>query len=318
MKKGRFGTVKTLLASALTIGAIAGGFWGTTNLVVAAESDKVVSLPTSYSVEVVTPPTVQRPESETEDIIKPVYTLVDNDLEYYRDKKPTVNDISREAAAEIGVNALTKVFGIDLHGKEIEMTYQPSERGLRAQWLGDWWYNGKKNPDDLYVSSYSFTVDAVSGELQFINHNRVLPSSDTPGPGYDLLTGSDDYSVLAQEAALQYGAIYGEVKTVEYSGQGSTNNDPLIWYDLTGTGGERARISLSRHDKSLVGVTYDDGIKWTDESIQLMHQEQLITEQRAQEYFDANPDANTYYDEEFKAQIDRAWIERAALREAAE
>lgn len=76
--------------------------------------------------------------------VKPDYQLADNDLEYYRDKKPTSADLSREAAAELGVQGLYRVFGLDMNGKTIEMAYNPAQNGHRATWEGNWWPDGKK------------------------------------------------------------------------------------------------------------------------------------------------------------------------------
>ena len=302
MKRGKQGTVKNLIVTALMIGAVATGFFATTQLAVAAENNRVVTLPTTYPA-VVTPLAAKTQPDEPDEYVKPTYTLVDNDLEYYRDMKPTANDISREKAAEIGVKGLTSVFDIDLNGQEIEMTYDKAERGLRATWSGNWWYNGPKKPDDTYVATYWFRVDAVSGELLDVAHDRVLPSDVKPGFDGGLQNGSKEYNTLAEKAALKYGAIRDAVKTAEYGGQGSNNNDPIIWYELTGSDGERARITFSRHDSAVVGVTFNAGMQALDEAGRVMNQEAAEIQRRAEEYFAANPDATTYTEDELDGTV---------------
>lgn len=244
---------KNLLVAVLMIGAVAGASYGITAHAAAAKNAEIVMLPTTYHTAASL--AAQDMPSGADGYVKPDYTLVDNGLEYYRDKKPTANDISREQAAEIGVISLVAVFGVDLNGKEIVMSYIPAENGLRAYWQGE---NGEAEPEYYY-----FKVDAITGELHVVSLTREL-AGEKGLPDVDMElheSGGEGYDALASEAAVEYGAIQSAVKTVEYDGQGAKNNDPNISFIVTGDGGERAIVSLSLHDKKLVSITFEAGVK---------------------------------------------------------
>lgn len=281
------GNAKALLAAALTIGAATSAFWGLTQVALAAQVGKPQTVQTSY-------PSGQaageQKKSQSVSNEKPTYRLVDNDLEYYRDKKPTSLDISREEAAERGVQGLYKVFGLDMDGKEIELAYNPAQGGHRATWEGNWWPDGRKSGPEAYVQSYGFSVDAVSGELHAVSHSRVLSQETNTGFDAGLSRSSGEYGGLARELAVKLGAVQGKVKTVDYAGQGTSNNDPDIFFNITGEGGERAQLRFSRFDQELLGVTFDPGMKEMDVSIR--DAEEFA--KRAEAYFKLNPDAATY------------------------
>lgn len=146
MKKDRqrkAGFVKPLMTTVCIIGMATLSFQGLTQVVMAMETQKTETIFTRYSTGSKTTNTA--PENALPDgYVKPDYQLADNDLEYYRDKKPTSADLSREAAAELGVQGLYRVFGLDMNGKTIEMAYNPAQNGHRATWEGNWWPDGKK------------------------------------------------------------------------------------------------------------------------------------------------------------------------------
>lgn len=215
---------------------------------------------------------------------------MDNGLEYYRDIKPTSADLTREQAAELGVPELYRIFGLDLNGKVIEMTYHPAQNGHRATWSGYWWPDGKKSSSEAYVQLYSFCLDAVTGELNYVLHDRVLNGSANTGFDSGLEQKSGDYESLAKEMAVKFGAIKDSINKVEYAGQGLSNNDPTISFNLTGEGGDRAQLIFSRHDKELLGIVYEAGMKDMD----ISEQEALELEKRAAEYSKQHPDADSY------------------------
>lgn len=281
--------LKTMLATTCTIGAVTLGFQGLSQAALAAELRKTETVATDYSINsnvVGFTKQTQVPKSAG----KPSYTLVDSDLEYYRDKKPTSLDISRETAAEIGVQGLRNVFGVDMNGKEIEMSYDPAENGYRAKWNGTWWVNGKKKSESDSAVSYYFCVDALSGKLNSLIHDRVLKEGTAGGFNKGLEKNSGEFEALAKQKAVELGLLESPVKTVTYEGQGMANNDPDIFFNLTGENGERAQIRFSRFDKALLGVTYDIGMKEMDVAIK--NSEDFA--KRAEEYFKQNPNATSY------------------------
>ena len=274
------GLVKTLLATALIVGAVAAVSQGITQAVVATEIKKVESIPTSYTI----PLNMQEQAEESnvpEGYVKPNYTVVDNDSEYYNDK-PTANDISRDYAAEIGVQALWPIFNTDLNGKEIVMTYMSAEDGLRAAWMGEWKLDDNRQ--------YRFSVDAITGEVRYVSLERVL-EVDVP-IGYDeaLANNTQKVEEIARKYAEQFDVVNGPIESVFDIGQGAYANDPLIWVDMVGENGLRARIDLSRYDNALLGICYEPWFKECDKEWVLIEE----FEQRAEEFFKNNPDADFY------------------------
>lgn len=281
--------VKSLVAAVCIIGAGTLAFQGAANAALGVESGREETVATSYSKDLAVMGKMQD-NALPEGYVKPEYQLVDNDLEYYRDKKPTSADITREQAAELGVQGLYRVFGLDMNGKVIEMTYDPAQDGHRATWSGSWWPEGPKSSAEANVPCYYFTVDAVSGELHNVIHDRVLSGNANTRFDSGLNQNSGDYESLAKEMAAKLGAIKGNVQKVEYEGQGVVNNDPDIFFNLTGESGDRVQLRFSRHDKEFLGVIFDAGMKEMDVS------EQAAEEfaKRAEEYFKQHPEAESY------------------------
>ena len=281
--------VKNLVAAVCIIGAGTMAFQGGAHVALGMESGRKETVSTSYSANVTAMGNMQS-QALPEGYVKPEYQLVDNDLEYYRDKLPTSADLPREQAAELGVQALYRVFGLDMNGKVIEMTYDPAQNGNRATWTGIWWPDGSKSSPEAYVQSYSFCVDAITGELYHVLHDRVLNESANTDYASGLEQNSGDYESLAKEMAVKLGAIKGSVNKVEYAGQGVVNNDPDIFFNLTGESGDRAQLRFSRYDKELLGVTFDAGMKDMDVALQ----EAEDAAKRAAEYFKQHPEENVY------------------------
>ena len=91
-EKRKNGIFKTLLIAAIMVATVTGAFYGTTQVAAAAENNKVTTLPTAYPISASIPATPEQAQAP-EGYVKPAYTIVDNSLEYYRDKKPTANVI---------------------------------------------------------------------------------------------------------------------------------------------------------------------------------------------------------------------------------
>jgi hypothetical protein len=299
-------TVKNLFMAALMICVVAGASYGLTVAAMAAENKKAITMPTVYNT-VVNPliPAESQPDPEKYYILVggmrelSLYTLtlgtlgVESPLE--KDPVLTANDITMEQAAEIGVEAILSVYDTDPAGKEIEMTYYPSRYGLRAYWEGR--YNTLPN-EEINTDAYIFEVDSVSGEVRGIYSNRRINSSVAVGSDPDKEEGGvEKYKPYAEEAALKYGAVGGVVNSMEFHGQGRIP-DPYVMFLTEGENGSRAIISISRHDNTLVGITYEPGIQASDNRGEAVSN--AITEflSRAAEYFEANPDTDIYEDEE--------------------
>ncbi len=278
---------KSVLTAAVTVGAMTMAFLGLTQAALAAEVGGAETVPTSYAAQTQAS-AGQTASASGEQTAN--YTLVDNDLEYYRDKKPAAGHLSREEAAAVGAQGLQTAFGVDLDGAVLEMAYNPAHDGYRANWEGIWWPDGKKEDGALYVHSYSFTVDAVSGALSTVGHGRVLDETADAGFDAGLQQNAAAYEAAAKEWAEKLALVPSGVLTVNYAGQGATNNDPDISFLVTGLNGERARVILSRYDKALLGVTYEAGMQDLDAAGQ--NAEEFAA--RAQAYFEAHPEATTY------------------------
>lgn len=285
-KKQGFG--KTILAAAVTVGAVTMAFQGLAQAALAAEAGTRESVSTSYATAAASAPG-QSP-ALPEGYVKQEYTLTDSDLEYYRGKKPAAQELSREEAAEIGVQGLYRVFGLEMGGKTIEMAYNPAQDGCRANWTGSWWVDGPKSSPEAYVQSYFFSVDALSGELNLVQHNRVLGQTVSAGFDGALAQDAGEYEALAKDLAGKLGAVQSGVKAVEYAGQGITNNDPDIFFQVTGEGGERARLQFSRYDKALLCVVFERGVA----EMEAQAQQAEAFAQQAEAYFQQNPGAKTY------------------------
>lgn len=281
--------VKNLAAAVCIIGVGSLAFQGIAQVALGMESGKKETVSTSYSTNVAVMGNM-KDQALPEGYVKPEYQLVDSNLEYYRDKKPTSADITREEAAELGVQAFYSIFGLDMNGKTIEMTYDPAQGERRATWSGFWWPDGLKSSPEADVRCYYFCLDAVTGELKCVLNGRVLDESTDIGFDSGLEQNSEDYESLAKEMAVNLGAIKGSVNKVEYAGQGKSGNDPFIMFDLTGEGGDRARLRFSRYDKEMIGVTFDAGMK----DFEIADKEAEEAAKRAAEYFEQHPEAEFY------------------------
>jgi len=269
---------KTVIAAAVMIGSTTALFQGLTQVAAANEIGKKDIIPTSYAA--VSYPAAgslqSAQESAPKGYVKPTYTVVDNSLEAYRDRKPTANDISREEAAEVGVQALWSVFGLDLNGKTIEMGYNPAEDMVRAKWTGEYWIDGQSGPDHPV---YGFTIDAVTGELHGIRDSRTLKENVSVGFDGALAQNPQEYEALAKRVAEQYNAVHGAVKSAEYASQGVTGNDPTISIRVSGENGEQAQISFSRYDKALLSIAFDSWCKEADAIAQKIEEEMKTWEE---------------------------------------
>ena len=222
-----------------------------------------------------------------------VFTVTDNPLEYYGDKNPTANDITREQAADVGMTELAKVFGLDLTGKTVAMGYHPAENGMRATWSGEVLVHG----DWKTGEGYSFSIDSVTGELHQIQHLRTLSANVSLDYDSKIAQDSTAYQTLARNAAEQYSLVGGKVKSAAYAGQGYQNNDPEVMIQVVGENGQRAQLQFSRYDKAFLSVMYQPALDEVDVMIRQAAQWESEIEDRAKEFFTINPDAQLYTEE---------------------
>lgn len=252
-KSGGKSLKKTILAGALLIGSSTFLFQGLTQAAMTVELGKTCKFPTSYTsyMNRSNPATVNNLPAGYQ---KAHYSVKAIDLEYYRNQSPTTKDMNKEAAAEIGAQSLWKVFNLNLEGQVIEMGYQSATASLpRTSWHGDVLINGQR--------SYCFSVDSVTGELLDISRNRTLNKNVSLAFDASLAKNPQEYVGLAQKLAKEYNVVHSAVKSVEYNGQGYSNNDPDISLDITGENGEIALMTFSRYDKALLGVAYNSEYK---------------------------------------------------------
>jgi len=135
-----------------------------------------------------------------------------------------------EQAADIGAQNIWKLFGTNLDGKTIEMTYSNEVvPNGRAFWSG-WIANSSKKSSNSIEKYYSFEVDSLTGAINSVQLSRVLPGGTngelSPSQGFDsnLEKNCQVYQDLARTITEQHHLLGGKIKSVEYYGQGATNN----------------------------------------------------------------------------------------------
>ncbi len=267
--KRKNGAAKTFLATVLMLGAVTGIFQGMTQVAVAAESSKVTTLATNYPVSARTTTTPEQIKKQ-DGYVKPNYNIVNNDLESYRNSKPTANDISRDKAAEIGAKALWSVFNLDLTGKTIEMGYNAAHDTVRAKWSGEFWVDGKKGPEHPV---YIFTIDAITGEVYAASYGRIISAKVNLGYDANLAKNPTAMENIAKQYAEKLNVVGGAIKSATIASQGSSYNDPTVNFRIVGENGQLAIIELSRYDKALLAVSYNGDVLEQDATIKQLEKE---------------------------------------------
>lgn len=272
--KSKNHSVKTLLGAFALIGICAVLFNGVTEGVAAAELGKTEQIQTSYTAAL-----TAKKKTAPSGYKKANYKIVADPLEYYADKKPTQKDISQEKAAELGAQMLWEVFGKDLSGATIYMGYDPgTEMFPRAFWNGDVRFGTARTPEN---PGYSFMLDAVTGEPFSASWGRVLDVTVPLELDMALEKNPQEYLDLAKEWAAKLDLVHGDVKTVNYMGQGYSANDPSVSVNVTGVNGETALMTFSRYDKKLMGVGYAAGKRISDAASEKWEKETLAALEKA-------------------------------------
>lgn len=174
----------------------------------------------------------------------------------------TDTDLTMEEAAEAGAQYLRKIFGLDLEGAYVYMTYDPgTETFPRAFWSGDVLFQKEQTPES---TRWTYIVDAVTGELFNIGHSRQLAVSVSLG--YDAALEKDYqlYAELAKKKVEESELIDSPVDRVEYNCQGYSGNDPTIAVNVIGKNGEIVNMDFSRYDQTFLGLITDTSRKITE------------------------------------------------------
>lgn len=250
----RKGFKKMFLTATVIIGTSTLLSLGILQAATAAEFKKTNTVPTNYANYIGDSKQTER-TSLLKGYKKANYSVGVIELEYYRNQMPTSKDMSKEEAAEIGAQALWGVFDVNLEEQVIEMGYEQASDSLpRSTWYGEAIINGEL--------SYYFSVDSVTGELFNIGRaSRTLDGNVSVAFDEALEKNPQEFLALAKELAEKYKVVHGEVKSVDYNGQGYSNNDPTISIDITGENGEIALMTISRYDKELLGISYSASYK---------------------------------------------------------
>ncbi len=241
---------KVVIGTVVAIGICTLTFSSMTKSVKAAVVNKTEIIPTTYST------TASDAKDVLKGYVKAAYKVTISKISC----KTTKNDISAEAAAELGAQDLWRLFGVDMNGKTIEMTYHSvSSTQLRAEWLGMISVNKKL--------SYWFLIDAVTGECRNTSQDKYISGNINVGFDKELDKNPEQYTSLAKEVAEKYKLVSGKVVSAEYAGQGYIgNNDgsaknPEIDILVTSDNGKQAQLTFSRYNQEFLQVSYDSCVK---------------------------------------------------------
>lgn len=262
--------LKLTAATFAIIGAGTILFNSAAEMALAANDGKVEKVPTTYQVwnspEKVLPQSVEKAEEEekggekeetkNEETGKVNYTVSMDSLNI---GTPTDTDLTMEEAAEVGAQYLHKVFGLDLEGAYVYMSYTSgTETFPRPFWSGDVLFQKEQTPES---TRWTYMIDAVTGELFNIGHGRQLEVSVPLG--YDAALEKDYgvYAELAKKKAEEWELISSPVDRVEYNCQGYSGNDPTIAVNVIGENGEIVNMDFSRYDQTFLGLITDTSLK---------------------------------------------------------
>lgn len=255
--------LKLIAATFAIIGAGTILFNSAAEVTLAANSGKVEKVPTSYQVadrlEAASSKVTEGGQDKESGSEKANYTL---SMDSLNNGTPTDTDLTMEEAAETGVQYLKDIYGLDLEGAYVYMSYFPgTETFPRAFWSEDVLFQKEQKPES---TRWTYMIDAVTGELFNIGYGRQL---DVSVPlGYDKAL-EEDYSVYAELAKKKVGEcklIDSPVDRVEYNCQGYSGNDPTIAVDVIGKNGEIVNMDFSRYDQTFLGLITDTSRKITE------------------------------------------------------
>ena len=256
--------LKLTAATFAIIGAGTILFNSAAEVTLAANNGKVEKVPTSYqvadSLETTVPKVAENGRDQESSSVKKVnYTLSMDDL---NTGTPTDTDLTMEEAAEAGAAYLKKIFGVDLEGAYVYMSYYPgTETFPRAFWSADVLFQKEQTPES---TRWTYMIDAVTGELFNICHSRRLEVNVPLGYDKALEKDYSIYAELARKKVEEWKLIDSPVEKVEYNCQGYSGNDPTIAVNVIGKNGEIINMDFSRYDQTFLGLITDSSRKVTE------------------------------------------------------
>lgn len=251
--------LKLTAATFAIIGAGTLLFNSAAEMALAANNGKMDTVPTSYQVADSLDITLPESDIKGESGGKINYSV---SMDSLNTGTPTDTDLTMEEAAKAGNQYLKNIFGLNLEGAYVYMSYYPgTETFPRAFWSGDILFQKEQTPES---TRWTYMIDAVTGELFNIGYGRQL---DVSVPlGYDAALEQDYqlYAELAKKKVEECGLIDSPVDRVEYNCQGYAGNDPTIAVDVIGKNGEIVNMDFSRYDQTFLGLITDTSRKITE------------------------------------------------------
>lgn len=237
-------------------------FNSATEIALIANNGKVEKVPTSYQISDSLQTVLPKAETKEEGNEKVNYFV---SMDSLNTGTPTNTDLTMEEAAEVGSKYLENIFGLDLEGAYVYMSYSSgTETFPRAFWAGDVLFQKERNPES---TRWTYMIDAVTGELFNIGHDRPLDVSVSLD--YDATLEKDYhlYAELAQKKIEECKLMDSPVDRVEYNCQGYSGNNPTIAVDVIGENGEIVNMSFSRYDQMFLGLITDTSRKITESAL---------------------------------------------------
>lgn len=266
--------LKLTAATAAIIGAGTILFYSVSEVTLAANERKVETVATTYQVpgssETVWPVQGEKEEKEEEkkeanreEKVKANYTV---SLDILNTGTPADTDLTMEEAAEIGAGYLKEIYGLDLDGAYVYMSYYPGTQTFpRPFWSADVMFEKEQKPES---TRWDYMVDAVTGELFDISHARQLGVSVPLGIDAALERDYGQYAELAKKKVTECKLIDGSVNRVEYNCQGYQCNDPTITVDVIGENGEIVNLTFSRYDQAFLGLITDTSRRVSESALE--------------------------------------------------
>lgn len=251
--------LKLTAATFAIIGAGTLLFNSAAEMALAASNGKVEKVPTTYRVSDSLETGLPESGTKEEGGQKVNYSVSMDSLNI---GTPADTDLTMEEAAQAGNQYLKNIFGLDLEGAYVYMSYYPgTETFPRAFWSGDVLFQKEQTPES---TRWTYMIDAVTGELFNIGHGRQLDVSVPLGYDASLEKDYQLYAELAKKKAEECGLIDSPVDRVEYNCQGYAGNDPTIAVNVIGKNGEIVNMDFSRYDQTFLGLTTDTSRKITE------------------------------------------------------
>lgn len=238
----------------------------------AANDGRIETIPTSYQVpessEVALPLYVEKEEEKEQKEEKSGKETVNYTvcLDSLNTGTPTDTDLTMEEAAETGAGYLKNIYGLDLDGAYVYMSYYSgTETFPRPFWSADVLFQKEQTPES---TRWNYMIDAVTGELFDVCYSRQLDVNVSLGYDAALEKECGVYAKLARKKTEECKLIDSPVDRVEYGGQGYSANDPTIQMNVIGGNGEIVSMSFSRYDQTFLGFISDTSRKITESALE--------------------------------------------------